>query len=179
MTELSSKRAHTTYEYYDKRTDSVKKLRLLGHSMLVRRCLRDEGGFLVGELPPGVKLNREAELMVRSFQEATPTQWAAVKSLGPKCGTPMSHDEWERYRLPDNHKGACNLGRGGRKYSVPRGIVNPCRLDDRVLLPPASMNGTMFRGVLRGAEADDSEQSYLIISEFDMIAVCPRENADE
>jgi len=156
----------------------VRTLRVTGHNMLVRRCVRDGKEFLIGEIPAGVKLNPEAKSLIATFQDVTPVCWATVKCIGPDCGKPMSHERWDRYRLPSDHKGACHIGRGGKKYDVPRGIVNPCRFGDMVLLPPASKHSTMFRGILPGAEQDDSEESYLIISEFDMIAISPRENAD-
>ena len=173
-----------SFTFYDRTTDSPRTLRLFGRTMLVRRCIRNDAEFLL-DYVPGITVDvtpEEAELadlMVKSFEEATPVQWAEVKAVGPKCGTPMSDHEWDRYRLPDNHKGACCIGHHGVKYSEPRCIVNPCGPGDLVLLPPQSANGTMFRGVLPGAEADDSEQSYLIVSERDAIAVRHRENADE
>lgn len=129
-----------TYETPDGNTETM---RLLGHRLLVRKCVANTDGILIdGDADPAkaarqlpAHLQAEAQQVLDSLQERT--NLAEVLAVGPMVGKPRKEEDVRRY----------NKGEAGKKRPVNRWVNNPVRVGDFVALPEQSEMGWMFAGV--------------------------------
>jgi len=118
------------------------ELTVRGPRLLVRKCLRNEEDFLVGEAKG--ELTEEARLMIEGMvrsERMVPqqkgiraTNWCSVLAVGPGVGRSRTPREMSRYKR-------------GKQYSIPWGVVLPVQSDDWVVLPETSGLANMWRGV--------------------------------
>ena len=139
------------YEYYDDRTETVKTMTVRGTRLLVALDKRPSSEFLVGDVDKAGPVSREAELMIASFEQATPVNTATVLAIGDDCGKPLDRDAARKYAKPDG------------THDEPLHLVNPIQVGDRVFLPEASKHNTMFHSVT-------GKPWHILVDERDVIA---------
>ena len=133
----------TTQYAYETPDGKQETLTLLGHRLLVRKCLAATDGILLeGDVDEGKAarqlpehLRAEAQAVIDSLQERT--NMAEVLAVGPLIGKPRDLGDVRRY----------NRGEEGKKRPVNRWVDNPVKVGDFVALPEQSEMGWMFAGV--------------------------------
>lgn len=140
------------YDWVDSE-DSDHSLTVCGSRLLVRKCLRNDEDFIVGD--PDAEITEEARLVIDSMmasERITPNQghgvrgtnWCHVLAVGPDVGTTKSLESMQKYR--EGRK-------SDKKYNVPWGVGLPVSVGDYVVLPETSGYGEMWREVT-GSKSD-------------------------
>jgi len=133
-----------TYSWVDK-DDVDHSLTVRGPRLLVRKCLRNDDDFMVGE--PLGEPTPEARLMIEALMRSERlvptagvrgTNWCSVLAVGDKLNQSRSLESMRKYRHGVN---------GHTSYMIPWGVVAPIAIGDCVVLPETSGYGEMWRGV--------------------------------
>jgi len=143
----------------------IHSLRAVGHQIMVRRCLRRSEEYLVGDVPekPAEKIVFpdyfvSGEHMLLGLQESMGQSWVEVLAIGDRCGTRRSNPEMKRFLLPKGEQS------NGRKYGIPRHLINPVHVGDFVVIPGTSRYSTMYNritGMEYDGVVDESELMLL------------------
>lgn len=129
-----------TYSWVDD-NDKDHSLSVRGPRLLVRKCLRNDEDFLVGEATE--EISADARLMIEGMMRserlvpeagARGTNWCSVLAIGEGVNCSRSPVGMRKYKRGEN-------------YAVPWGVVAPIDIDDLVVLPETSGYGDMWRGV--------------------------------
>ena len=137
----------STFSWTEDFTDRVVNLTLTGHKMLVRKCIKDQREFLVGDINNAVEANMPAHLRVdmeaylKKFSHECDMNWCRVLAVGPKCNTRRSKQDMKFFTLPPKLRREYH-----HKYSIPWTVCNPAERGDYVVLPEVSQHARMWRG---------------------------------
>jgi hypothetical protein len=172
MVELAPMSDASEYRFIDEH-DQIRTIRVLGHKMLVRKCLADSSGVLIdapatfdGRAQLPAHLQHEVKHLLGSLQERT--NCCEVMAVGPRCNCSRSDGDFRR--LNPKQSG----GKPVYKRPVPRCMVNPSRPGDFVYLPEQSERGLMWNDALGIGRLD-----YVLIDESECMAIVPKELAHE
>ena len=137
--------------------EGLRSIRLTGHKMLLRKCLRNDNLLLLD----GGKGTKSAHVSPEQLIEADriadqivgglPCYWCEVLAVGPLCNTTRSRQERKRHKIPQS-------------------FYNPSQPGDFVVLPEVSERSLMWRGVF-------GNPNDLIVDECELIAIVKQADA--
>jgi len=123
----------------------MKSITIIGHNILVTKCVKNEKDYLVGDIENAKPINTtvcdiEADMMIRS-------NWCKVQGIGPKCGTKRSN--MSQFKTRDN------------KYTICRWYHNSVGVGDFVIIPEMPTTTSTFSCI-------DNDPNVFFIDESDI-----------